>query len=306
MELADITVPRTRFPEAVRIRRELGRGANNRVYECEYEGADCVLRVPRRRSDTQQHGSAAWECRHTLRASELEAAPRVHAIWNARHAHGAWPSGLYVISERYPHDFDAVLSKADLRALAMEVRDQIGAQIVARLEALARDHMFVFDLKPSNLVLSGLSTGDPDVRIIDYGRDFCEWRAGAGHDRATPHIDMLRRRILEATPDAPAADVDARISHVLFCTMVVVLAATTTHQLRADRRENRTDVADRRRLNPMTPVATRLLGSMRGVDLSLMRHLLRMDEVRGVLRHYHGRRDAGTRRTLALAKGTNP
>ena len=40
-----------------------------------------------------------------------------------------------------------------------------------------------------------------------------------------------------------------------------------------------------------------------GIGPEVVREVLRVDEVRGVLHHYHGRRYAGTRRTLRLARG---
>ena len=329
--LEAVTIPRTKVPDDFPLGRELGRGANNRVFECEHAGARCVLRAPRRRSDTQQRGSAECECRHTLRASELGAAPRVHAIWNARHAGGAmWPSGLYVIAERHARDLDAVFASATLRARAAARRDLLGASVVECLRALAADHLFVFDLKPGNIVVDGLEgecrdarerdarerdrdecrDRDVSARIIDFGRDFCEWGKGgaAGDAVATPHIDAIRRRLRARTSGAPAdaAEEDALVAHILFGVMLVVLAATTTHQLRADRRHNRTDARERVALNPFARLAAQFLESARGCDRALIRHVLRMDEVRGVLRHYHGRRDAGTRRTLRFARAVAP
>ena len=106
VQLADISVPRARIPEEVVLGRELGRGANNRVYAAVHGDRQCVLRAPRRRSDTQQRGCALWEFRHTLRAAQLGVGPEVYAAWCARHADGRWPSGLYVVSERYDDDLE--------------------------------------------------------------------------------------------------------------------------------------------------------------------------------------------------------
>ena len=60
---------------------------------------------------------------------------------------------------------------------------------------------------------------------------------------------------------------------------------------------------ERREINFLAPLATTLMGSMRGSNVALVRHVLRDDEVRGVMRHYHGRRDSGTRRTFRYATG---
>ena len=49
---ASICVKRTKLPNGLTVQRELGRGGNNRVYAALVDGEPCVLRAPRRRSDT--------------------------------------------------------------------------------------------------------------------------------------------------------------------------------------------------------------------------------------------------------------
>jgi hypothetical protein len=295
--LADVGVRRAKLPPEVELGEELGRGANNRVYAAEYEGRECVLRAPRRRSDTQQRGSALWELRHTLRAAQLGVGPQVHAAWCARHADGRWPSGLYALLERFDDDLEAVLVDPEARDAPA-----IGRAIAACLETLARERVFVYDLKPSNVVVRD---GDgPDVRIIDFGRDFCEWGGcAAAPDAQTPTLDLLARRLRAREPHATDAEREALATHVLFATMMVLLSATTTHVLHEDRAEHRMDAVARRAAHPLAPLTRELLEGMQGQNLALVRELLRTDAVRGVLAHYHGRRCSGTRRTLALARG---
>jgi len=313
--LADITVPRTRIPEELHVGRELGKGANNKVCACEWEGERCVMRVPRRRSDTQQRGSAVWELRYTLRASQLRVGPTVRRVWYARHASRDWPSGLYMIMDRYDDDLETVLCEDhSAQQGAREHHALLERAICSCLERLAAERMFVFDLKPSNMVLRISDAGEVDVRIIDYGRDFCEW-AGCLTDpsRATPHLDFLTRTLdangdadygVDAGADDGADDMRAAVvTHILFATMMMLLASTTTFALYDTRDRHRMDAETRKRINPVCHAAGRLLDSMQGRHVQLVRKLLRMDEVRGVLRHYHGRRNAGTHRTFEYARG---
>ena len=293
-------VNRTRLPEGLEVHQEIGKGSNNKVFRASFEGRDCALRVPRRRSDTQQRGSAVWEFRHTLRASQLGVGPEVYSAWCARHATGRWPSGLYVITERLPHDLETVLCDDEiLRGRAVEHSKELGEAIVACLKKLADELIFVYDLKPSNVMIRFRDEG-VDVRIIDFGRDFCEW-AGCEQDpdSNTPIVTMLRRRLRARGEE----NVDATVSHVLFAAMLVELAATTTRRLHEERPGHRMNASERAEVNPVSSLAEALLDSMQGRNKALLREVLRTDDVRGVLRHYHGRRDSGTRRTLQLAVG---
>lgn len=294
--LADVTVPRTKIPDDMTIGDELGKGTNNKVLRCTWNGSRCVLRVPRRRSDTQQRGSAIWELRHTLRASELKVGPTVMHAWYARHATREWPSGLYIVMDRYDDDLETVLCEnPEARGGMIKNRDRIGAAIASCIQTLAQERIFVYDLKPSNVVIR-LADNTIDVRIIDFGRDFCEW-SGCLMDpsRNTPHVDMLTR-ILDT-------DRDSCITHILFATMMVLLSSTTTSTLYETRERHRMDASTRSAIHPLGDLTKRLLSSMQGRNVSHMRQVLRMDEVRGVLRHYHGRRNSGTHRTLAMAAG---
>lgn len=285
----------------------LGKGSNNKAFSSTYSGRreKLVLRVPRRRSDTQQRGSALWEFRQTLRASQLGVAPQLLDGFYARHASGEWTSGLYLLMERYECDLEEAISDdADLRARMLEgsfVTD-VGAQVTDHLKALADDLMFVYDLKPTNLVLR-FDENSVDVRIVDYGRDFCEWRGDHADDEdaRTPVLDGLRLLLLKR--GTPEGEMDALMKHILFAAMLVQLSATTTYNLYEDRDKHRMGSEQRRSINPFSRLADSLLGTMQGCNLSALRWLLRTDEVRGVLRHYHGRRVSGTERTLMLARG---
>jgi hypothetical protein len=300
MQLADITVARTRLPTDLDVGPELGRGTNNRVYAVDWKDRECVLRKPRRRSDTQQRGSALMELRCTLRASQLQVGPHIYAAWCARHSHQKFPSGLYMVEERFPDDLETFTYRPETRPLALAHKDVIGIETVRCLSTLAREGIFVYDLKPSNMVVRVDEDEGPQVRVIDFGCDFCEW---ATPDHSTPLIEELQRRIRVRHPEADEAERAALIPHVLFVTMMIILSATTTRRLHHDRGETRMTTSERRAIHPMSGLVVSLLDSMQGTNIALVRDLLRQDEVRGVLRHYHGRRCSGTRHTLALARG---
>lgn len=300
-DLSDITVSRTKIPHDLEVHEELGKGSNNKVFAATYRGEDVVFRVPRRRSDTQQHGSAHWEYEHMKLASECNVGPKIHASWYARHASREWPSGLYVIMERLEYDMETALCEdRDVIPRMISCRTSVESEVVRCLETLARRHLFVYDLKPSNMVLRfHADDAGVDVRVIDFGRDFCE--CNIPHPtQASPNIDMLRRRIQE---EGGEDDVDERISLILFSVMMIILSATTTRCLYEDRGHHRLNESERADAHPVRRKVEELMATLRPRDLALVRELMRMDEVRGVLRHYHGRRNSGTGRTIRFASG---
>ena len=290
------------LPEGMIVHEEIGKGSNNKVFKATYGSKACVLRVPRRRSDTQQRGSAFWEFAQTLHASRCAAAPQIYKAWIARHATKKWPSGLYLVMEHFSHTLESL--QDDEREQVAEHSEKIGESIAGCLEVLAKQRMFVYDLKPSNVVVRLDDDSNVTTRIIDFGRDFAEWIPDG--DILTdafcvnaPHIRFVMER-LSARVDE---DRDALLVHILFASMLAQLAATTTHRLYEDREEIRMERDLRKRVNCVAPLMTRLLDNMQGRNVAIVRAVLRQDDVKGVLKHYHGRRSAGTRRTMRLARG---
>lgn len=280
------------LPRDFRVHEELGKGSNNKVLRVTWDGDEVILRVPRRKSDTQQRGSAKWEYLHTLLASNLEVGPRLRRAWFSRHSEDGWPSGLYMVMDHYSFDLETLIMKH--RRVAVERREEIGAQIVSKIECMAKNNLLLYDLKPSNIVINA-SPERLDVRIIDYGKDFCEWDPGAHAmqvDVNTPVLSIIRTL---------SKDDEERVRHVAFATMLVQLSSVTTRHIYEDRRKHRMDRAERCRVNPTAPLADRLLKSMQGRNVHLLREILRTDPIRSVLQHYHGKRNAGTRRTLQFA-----
>ena len=292
------------LPEDFEIIETLGKGSNNKAYRVRWDGAQRVLRAPRRGGDNRRRGSAKWEHAHVMRADELGVGPRVFAAWYSRHAEGSWASGLYLVMEFFAHDLDHLLTDPDFATQCITHRDEIGRQISERLATLAADNMFVYDLKPGNVLVS-LTGRCPEVRLIDFGREFCEWAGGAAcdeDDRATPHIDMLTRILVQERrfDDAP---VGTHLAHVLHATMLVLLGATTTSILYSDRRDHRMSQGKRQAVNAAAAACAAHLPALQGRHRRLVRRVLRADEVRATLGHYVGRRNAGTGRALAAGCG---
>lgn len=305
VDRAQLLVHHTVIPDNYEIGDELGKGSNNRVCEVDMgKKGKFVIRIPRRQSDTQQEGSALWECRHTLRAAELGVGPAVKNVWIARHQKRHFPSGLYMIMSKFDYDLDDVLiDKPELKDVFLSHKETIVDQVVRCLNTLAKDHLFVYDLKPSNVVVTMDVSSKPTIKIIDYGRDFCEWGGlGDAPDSNTPVITMLRKRLLQER-GCIDKEADSIISHILFAAMLVALSSTTTFRLYNERRDHRMSLKERQEVNVFAAVTKQLLDSMQGQNKDLLREVLRLDDVRGVFRHYHGRRNAGTRRTLMFAVG---
>lgn len=293
-----------RFPEGMKIERSvLGKGSNNKALEATYNGASVVLRAPRRRSDTQQRTSALWEFRQTLKAAQLGVSPKLIDACYARHAQGPWTSGLYLVMERFDTDLDeAIRSQASLRSQLLAedglLMQRVSEQIVSGLAKLASVNFLVFDLKPSNVVLR-VKDGGAEARIVDFGKDFCEWHTKEDDpDARTPVITGLQCAIARTT----SHNTGALLKHILFSVMLVQLASVNTFQLHEDRHRHRLSASERRVLNKFAVFARTLIDSMRASHVGLLRRTLRTDEVRGVLQHYLGRRNAGTRRVLRYAQ----
>ena len=285
------------LPEGMELEKELGRGSNNRAYRALWNGTECVLRVPRRRSDTQQRESALWEFKQTQRAGELEAGPRVLAGWYARHASDEWTSGLYMITECFDSDLESLLCHAtDHQSVPPERRQEAEEAIADCVRRLAADGLFVFDLKPSNVVINSLEGEGPvKARIIDYGRDFCEWTG-------CPEDPTAKTTVLTMLDKRTHGD-EKRVCTVIYCAMLALLSSMTTQVLYEERAQHRMDERMRYAVHPVRRSFQKIWDEIRDADRALVRHVLRCDDVRGVLRHYHGRRNSGTEYAIQTALG---
>ena len=307
-----LKVPRTELPEGAELGDELGCGANNRVFEIEWSGEQRALRVPRRKSETQHADAARIEARYTIMAANAGVAPKLHAIWYARHARARFPSGLYLVTDLYERTLDDAMIQDETREVYLENVEEIGNQILSHISALARNRLLCTDLKPTNVLVSGLDDDDDDddddaersvdVKLIDFGREFCE-HASDAIDRRAPTIDFLTALVKSKEPDLSSEEHAAVVEHVLFALMLVTFSAVTTKSLHADRHQHRLSKSMRARVHPLSARCSKYLAGLQGKHRAYLRAVMRTDEVRDVLSHYHGRRNAGTRRTLRYAVG---
>lgn len=302
-----------RFPDAFRISsRPIGKGSNNKAFVLNGEGGSkLILRAPRRRSDTQQWGSTLWEFRQTLRAAQLGVAPSIEDAWYAKHAKKPWTSGLFMIMEKFECDLEeAICSDDEMREVLAEndwkVGKEVAEKVVECVRLLSEELIFVYDLKPSNVVMKIDTEGDVHAKIVDFGNDFCEWDTRRGDPLcSTPIINGLRLIVerREKGRGDKKGDVESIVKHVLFASMMIQLSSTFTSSIREDRYKHKMNEEERRKANVFASYVDTLLSGMQKGNIALVRWVLRNDDVRGVLRHYHGRRNSGTGKTISLAKG---
>ena len=157
--------------------------------------------------------------------------------------------------------------------------------------------MIMYDLKASNLVVDMSRDDEVNVRLIDYGNDFCEWSTEETRKEIDCHTPVLDRvhKLCDSDP--------ALMHHIVFSVMFVQLSSTLTQHLYKDRREHRMGHEERERIHPLRSLCEQHLESMTGKNKSILCDILRAEGIRAVLRHYHGRRWSGTKRTLECACG---
>ena len=299
--------------------RVLGKGSNNTVYRATWNGTPAVFRVPRRGSDTQQRGSAKWECMAAMIAAENDAGPALYRVWHARHTtrigRESLPCGLYMVGEYFEHDLEAAMYSLEHRDLMTEKSEVIASKLADCLRSLSAQGILVYDLKLSNVVIRIPTAcfppdGDDDdgivVRIIDFGKDFCECRMPSEVDVSTPIMDMTRRLVEQDFARRGETHgesvVDSVTKHILYVAMLVQVGSTVSRQLYEDRRDHHMSRATRANINGITRVVRSELDNMQGSHRNLLRRVLRSDDVKGVLQHYNGKRNAGTKRTLRYAQ----
>ena len=293
-------------PDDLEVYDRIGTGSNNRVYDGMYRGEDVAVRMPRGNSDTRRRADAIRECEWTVLASQLGVGPLVYHAWYERRSNPMGPAGLYMITERMDMDmYDALCECPEVIA---EHGEEIASRLCKLLKRIADEGLIMYDLKLGNVLLNVPEDGScPDVRLVDFGTEFCERdekkEDGALAPAYSPVSSLLRRLTRDAKGDV---DPDELASHVRFATMVVVMSANTTNHVSEMRRDLNLDDATRRKCEFLKPAARKLIDSMQGRSVSMVRELLRVPSVRDTLAHYNGRRNDGTRRTFRLACGGAP
>lgn len=280
----------------------LGKGSNNAVYLYRTRGEQLVVyRQPRRKSDTQRLGNATWEFRHTAIAAQLEVAPLVYDAWYHRHSTPDRRGGLHLVCEYYPKDLHTVLIDAPLQAIP--VAEQLRRRVDRHLRTMADAHMLHYDLKPSNMVYRD----EPlEVRFIDFGRDFCEWRP---YSESKEHLDrapvLSFLQTLADTHASPRYPAPALYADLIYALMVVLLSSNIGYTLDNSSRAARAACRAHAQLNFMAPLARALHALMLPAHISLVKQLLRQRDIRDTLRHYMGRRNCGTKRCFTYASFTS-
>ena len=278
--------------------RLIGKGSNNAVYLYKTKKDQLVVvRQPRRKSDTQRVGNATWEFRNTAIAVQLGVAPAIYDAWYNRHSNTDQRGGLHMISEYYPQDMHTLIM--DTPELVAPLATDLRRMIMQHLRVMAENHLFCYDLKPSNMVFRDKPFA---VKFIDFGRDFCEWRP---YSEDNEHIE--RAPVLSFIQTLADKYADERMSgaklytELIYAVMVLLLSSNIAFTIDQSRTASRRTFADNQLLNFMGVAAQELREQTRGLHVQLIRDILRHRDIRDTLRHYMGRRNCGTKRCFHYA-----
>lgn len=288
----------TGLKNGIKLIKLLGKGSNNAVYLAQTkDGMKCVVRQPRRNSDTQRIGNASWEFRNTAIAAQLGICPKIYDAWYVRHATRLQKGGLHIVCDYFPKDVHSLLcdSPYEVIPIAKELR----SQVICHLRKMADNNLFCYDLKPSNMVFQDAPV---IVKFIDFGRDFCEWR------QYSPKNEFLERApVLSFIQTLAENNADGNLTakmlyaDLIFNVMVIMLSANIAYTLDQSRNAIRASFAERSILNFMAAAAADLRTSTRGKHVKLIKEILRQRDIKDTIRHYMGRRNCGTKRTFYYA-----
>ena len=179
-------------------------------------------------------------------------------------------------------------------------RPAIEAAIVECIRRLADDLLFVYDLKPSNMVVRE----DPslDIRFIDFGRDFCEWRPYSDDNEFLERAPVLSYIQTLAEQNANGRYTAKQLyADLTFALMLLMLSSNIAFSIDESRTASRQSFADNTVLNFMGSAAKSLRANTRGLHVRLLKQILRQRDIRDTLRHYIGRRNCGTKRCFHYA-----
>ncbi len=283
----------------LRMVRLLGKGANNAVYLYRTKNDQLVVvRQPRRKSDTQRVGNATWEFRNTAIAAQLGVAPALFDAWYNRHATSDQRGGLHMISEYYPRDMHSLIM--DTPHIIVKHQHTLREQVVHHLRKMAEANLLCYDLKPSNMVVRE----DPslDIRFIDFGRDFCEWRPYSDDNEFLERAPVLSYIQTLAEQNANGRYTAKQLyADLTFALMLLMLSSNIAFSIDESRTASRQSFADNTVLNFMGSAAKSLRANTRGLHVRLLKQILRQRDIRDTLRHYIGRRNCGTKRCFHYA-----
>ena len=282
----------------LRMVRLLGKGGNNAVYLYKTrDGQQVVLRQPRRKSDTQRLGNATWEFRNTAIAVQIGVAPVLYDAWYNRHSTTEQRGGLHFICEYFPHDLHNLLIETPEKVL--ELKTQLRETVTAQLRTLAENNLFCYDLKPSNIVYREKPLS---IRLIDFGRDFSEWRPFSNdneHLERAPVLSFVQTLVLQNT--SSTSEAKRLYTELMYHIMLLILSSNIAFTLDSSRTASRQAFAENSSLNFMASILKDLRHETKGSHIILLKKILRQRDIRDTLRHYMGRRNCGTKRTFAYA-----
>ena len=211
------------------------------------------------------------------------------------------------------HDFkevDCILFvstlKQDIHNLLMDtphdvipIAKDLRSQTMAHLRTMADNNLFCYDLKPANMVFRH----DPlEVKFIDFGRDFCEWRPYSTTNEYLERAPVLS--YIQTLADEHAEDnltPQMLYSDLSFAVMVIILSANIAFTLDQSRHAIRASFSERNILNFMAGGAAELRLMTRGKHTTLIKEILRHRDIKGTIEHYMGRRNCGTKRVFYYA-----
>ena len=294
------------LPPDFQVKKLLGKGSNNAVYLIEKKKENktteqYVLRQPRRKSDTQRISNATWEFKNTMIASSVGATPEIYDAWYNRHATEEQRSGLYFLMAYYPLDIHELLTKHSVFSLSHY--QLLKEQSITHLRKMAENSMFMYDLKPSNMVVR---KNPLDIRFIDFGRDFCEWRPYTKPYEFTERAPVLSsiQKIADENCDEIMSAEQLYIE-LSFMTMVIILSSNIAYTLEETRSALRCGFAERWGLNYMGEAVAELRQQLHPKYIALIKEVLRHRDVKDTMRHYMGRRNSGTKRCFTYASFRN-
>jgi hypothetical protein len=294
------------MPPGLRLCKVIGKGQNNTVWLGRMrDGRSVTVRIPRTNSDTQRIGNASWEFRNNAIAASIGAAPTLYDAWYVRHAKDGQKSGLHMVYEHYHRDVHALVIEAPHEALGHVA--QLASAVPPMLRNMADASLLCYDLKPSNMVFRDSPF---DVRFIDYGRDFCEWREyseGNEYMERAPVLSHLQTLIDQEWRGMASAEGQPRLSRkqlycdTIYAVMLILLSANIAFTLNQCGEAEHCTFDHKASLNFLGVCAAELRRCTRGGHVKLIRAVLRHHEIRSTLRHYMGRRNCGTKRCFTYA-----
>lgn len=287
------------WPKGVKLVKLIGKGSNNTVYLAKKGDVDIAVRVPRTNSDTQSIENATWEFRNSMIAAQVSAAPIVYDAWYNRHATSQQRSGLHMITEYFPYDVHKLLMENS--AAFLHNSEQLCAITITHLRSMSQANILCYDLKPSNMVLRL----DPfDVKFVDFGREFTEWRPYQerdSHVERAPVLSFLQKLVDGSNLATDEMTNEMIYNDIIFHVMLILLSSNLEYTIQQSSTVIRSSSTRRQFMNFLFDYCRQLRQCSKPDFIDLIQAVLRHSDIRNTVRHYTGRRNCGTKRTFMYA-----